>query len=104
MLERTEETFDVVQLSGVDTHSATEAGAFTLAENYLYTVEAFQTYLKRLKPDGVLNLDPLDAAARRPHAHRVAAPLCPGMGGAPRGRDRGTRLPTSTFFDPVSSP
>jgi spermine/spermidine synthase len=56
VLERTEETFDVVQLSGVDTHSATEAGAFTLAENYLYTVEAFQTYLKRLKPDGVLTL------------------------------------------------
>jgi len=55
-LERTTDRFDVVQLSGVDTHSATEAGAFSLAENYLYTVEAFHTYLTRLKPGGVVTL------------------------------------------------
>jgi hypothetical protein len=55
-LERSTDRFDIVQLSGVDTHSATEAGAFSLAENFLYTVEAFKTYLERLKPGGVVTL------------------------------------------------
>ncbi|MBN2492828.1 MAG: hypothetical protein JXQ29_18410, partial [Planctomycetes bacterium] len=55
-LERTPEKFDIIQLSGVDTHSATEAGAFSLAENFLYTVEAFQAYFARLKPGGILTL------------------------------------------------
>jgi hypothetical protein len=55
-LERSKERFDVVQLSGVDTFSTTEAGAFTLSENYLYTVEAFRTYAQHLNPGGVITL------------------------------------------------
>jgi hypothetical protein len=55
-LERSTEKFDVVQLSGVDTFSTTQAGAFALAENYLYTVEAFETFLRKLNPGGVLTL------------------------------------------------
>ncbi len=55
-LERSEDKYDVVQLSGVDTFSTTEAGAFSLSENYLYTVEAFQTYAARLKPEGAITL------------------------------------------------
>lgn len=55
-LERAEKKYDIVQLSGVDTHSATEAGSFALAENFLYTVEAFRTYFEHLKPGGILTL------------------------------------------------
>ena len=55
-LERSEENYDVVQLSGVDTFSTTEAGAFSLSENYLYTVEAFQTFMRHLREGGVLTL------------------------------------------------
>jgi hypothetical protein len=55
-LERGSERYDVIQLSGVDTFSTTEAGAFTLSENYLYTVEAFRTYFDRLRPDGIVTL------------------------------------------------
>ncbi len=55
-LERSPERYDIVQLSGVDTLSSTEAGAFALSENFLYTLEAFDTYLRHLTPDGVLTL------------------------------------------------
>jgi spermidine synthase len=51
---RSEETFDVIQMSLTDTWAATGAGAFTLSENGLYTVEAWQIFLRHLSPNGVL--------------------------------------------------
>jgi predicted membrane-bound spermidine synthase len=55
-LRRTDETYDVIQATMVDTWAATAAGAFALAENNLYTVEAFHDYVARLSDDGVLSL------------------------------------------------
>jgi hypothetical protein len=46
--------FDVIQMTGVDTWAATVAGALSLTENNLYTVEAFREYFDHLKPDGML--------------------------------------------------
>ena len=40
----------------VDTWAATAAGAFSLTENNLYTVEAFRDYVAHLEPDGILSL------------------------------------------------
>jgi hypothetical protein len=40
----------------VDTWAATAAGAFTLTENNLYTVEAFEDYVNHLTDDGVLTM------------------------------------------------
>ena len=37
----------------VDTWASTAAGAFSLSENNLYTVEAFEEYFEHLKPGGV---------------------------------------------------
>jgi spermidine synthase len=53
-LSRTPGAFDVIQMSLVDTWAATTAGAFSLSENGLYTVEAFQVFLDALRPGGVL--------------------------------------------------
>jgi hypothetical protein len=53
---RSEETFDVIQMSLIDTWAATGAGAFTLSENGLYTVEAWQIFLRRLNPNGVFTV------------------------------------------------
>lgn len=53
---RTDESFDLIQMSLVDTWAATGAGAFTLSENGLYTVEAWQTFVSRLAPDGVFTV------------------------------------------------
>ncbi len=55
-VESRKKTYDLIQLSGVDTYSASQAGAFALSENFLYTREAMATYLKHLSPKGVLTL------------------------------------------------
>ncbi len=54
-LSRDQRKFDVIQLSGVDTSVAQAAGAYALSENFIYTVEAFDQYLKHLKEDGIVN-------------------------------------------------
>ena len=50
----TTERFDIVQLSGVDTFTVHSASAMVTAEDYLYTVDAFEDFLGLLKDDGVL--------------------------------------------------
>ena len=52
-LTRSEESFDVIQMSLIDTWAATGAGAFTLSENGLYTVEGWQVFLDHLNPNGL---------------------------------------------------
>jgi spermidine synthase len=53
-LRSTQQQFDVVQMTLVDTWASTAAGAFALSENNLYTVEAFREYFEHLKPDGMI--------------------------------------------------
>jgi SAM-dependent methyltransferase len=55
-LTRTDRRFDVLQISLVDTWASTGAGAFSLSENGLYTLEAWRVFLDRLKPGGVLSV------------------------------------------------
>jgi hypothetical protein len=50
---RTNERFDLIQMSLIDTWAATGAGAFSLSENGLYTVEGWKHFLDALTPDGV---------------------------------------------------
>ena len=50
------ESFDLVYMNGVDTWAALSSGAYTLAENYLYTVNALQDYLRLLRPDGLISI------------------------------------------------
>lgn len=49
-------TYDLVQMSAVDTWAAGSTGALALMENSLYTVESFQAILRCLKPDGYLSV------------------------------------------------
>lgn len=51
---RSSETFDVVVLSLVSGYHPVRSGAYSLAEDYRYTVEAFDDALARLEPDGLL--------------------------------------------------
>ena len=53
---RSRRSFDVIQMSLIDTWAATGAGAFTLTENGLYTVEAWRRFLDRLNPDGLFTV------------------------------------------------
>lgn len=55
-MARSEERFDLLQMSLIDTWAATGAGAFSLSENGLYTVEAWKVFLERLAPSGVFTV------------------------------------------------
>ncbi|MCE9595451.1 MAG: hypothetical protein K8S98_14785 [Planctomycetes bacterium] len=54
-IARTDQSFDILQVSLIDTWAATAAGAFTFTENSLYTLEAWKLFLTRLTPRGVLS-------------------------------------------------
>ena len=91
-LTRAPGRFDVLQMSLIDTWAATGAGAFTLSENGLYTLEGWRVFLRALTPNGVFSVsrwyDPaaasettrllalgiaalLDAGVRAPREHLV---------------------------------
>jgi SAM-dependent methyltransferase len=55
-LTRDNDRYDLIQASLIDTWAATGAGAHALSENGLYTVEAIQLFLDRLKPGGLLSV------------------------------------------------
>jgi len=53
-LRRTTERFDVIILSLVNSYHPVRSGAYSLAEDYRYTVEAFQDAIAHLTPEGLL--------------------------------------------------
>jgi hypothetical protein len=48
--------YDTVHIGFTNTLAANLGAAYALAENHLYTVEAFEEYLDHLKPGGILNV------------------------------------------------
>ncbi len=54
-LTRSRGGYDLIQISLIDSWAATAAGAFSLAENNLYTVEAYLLYLDKLAAGGVVS-------------------------------------------------
>ncbi len=54
-IRRSSEQFDLIQASMIDTWAATASGAFSLAENALYTVEAFADYWQHHTPGGLVH-------------------------------------------------
>jgi hypothetical protein len=55
-LARTDKRYDIIQISLIDTWAATSAGAYALSENSLYTTQAWDIFLDRLKPTGILSV------------------------------------------------
>ena len=53
-VERTPDRFDIVDLALTAPYRPVTSGAYSLAENYLLTVEALQQYLEVLSPGGLL--------------------------------------------------
>jgi len=51
------EKFDIIQASCIATWSATTAGAFSLAENSLYTVDAWEIFYKHLTKEGIISFN-----------------------------------------------
>ncbi len=46
--------YDLIEIALLDSFAASSAGLYALNESYLYTVEALQAMLEKLKPDGYL--------------------------------------------------
>lgn len=53
-VQRTEERYDIVDLALTAQYRPVTSGAYSLAENYTITVEAFNAYLQRLAPGGIV--------------------------------------------------
>jgi len=53
-VRRSNEKYQVLQATLVDTWASTAAGAFALSENNLYTSDAFYDYLNHLTDDGIM--------------------------------------------------
>jgi spermidine synthase len=52
----TREKFDLIQMSMIDTWAATGAGAFSLSENGLYTLEGWRAFFKALNNNGIFTV------------------------------------------------
>lgn len=55
-LTRSAGGYDLLQIALIDSWAATASGAYALAENNLYTVEACELYLQRLAPHGLVSI------------------------------------------------
>jgi hypothetical protein len=55
-IDRSDQRFDIIQCSLIDTWAATAAGAFVLSENSLYTQQAWVSILEHLTPRGVFSV------------------------------------------------
>jgi hypothetical protein len=104
-LEGSEDRYDVIRASLIDTWASTAAGGFVLSENGLYTVEAWRLFLRRLTPSGVLavtrwHLPAAPAEAQRLVALAAEAVDAEGLGPA-AGRIIAMTLP-SPIYDPMA--
>lgn len=55
-LARTDRRYDVIDLSLADSAGLSSPGGFAVVEKYAYTREAFASYLRALKPGGILSV------------------------------------------------
>jgi len=85
------QSFDVIEMTLVDTWASTAAGAFALSENSLYTVEAFCAYFDHLAPDGILAVTRWEFRQPR-EALRVVSVAIEAL------RERGVTSPVRNFM------
>jgi spermidine synthase len=55
-LQRTKQHFDLINVSLLESMGAVSAGVYSLNENYLFTREAIEVSLERLRPGGILSI------------------------------------------------
>lgn len=56
VLRSSDRDFDLIVMHAIDTWTASSQGAYSLTENFLYTSEAMQDLLSRLRPGGVVSI------------------------------------------------
>ena len=98
VLSRTDRKFDILQMSLIDTWAATGAGAFTLTENGLYTLEGWRVFLNTLKPGGVFSVSRWFAPATISETSRLLALAVAAL------HDRGVRRPADHLIMVARAP
>jgi len=53
-IESSSRKYDLIQITLLDSFAASSAGVYALSENYLYTTEALESYIKHLTEEGIL--------------------------------------------------
>ncbi len=53
-LRRSDQQYDIIQMTGTDTYTALSSGSYVMSESYLYTLEAYDDFLDHLTDDGVI--------------------------------------------------
>jgi len=66
-IKRKDKKYNLIYLPLVDSWAATYSGAYSLSENYLYTVEAFQDYYDRVGDDGFISISRWEYIPERPY-------------------------------------
>lgn len=64
-LMRDQAKYDIIQMTGIDTWTSLASGAYVLAENYLYTVEAVQQMYEHLADGGIVQITRMGANMER---------------------------------------
>lgn len=64
-LMRDKTKYDIIQMTGIDTWTSLASGAYVLAENYLYTVEAVQQMYEHLEEGGIIQVTRMGANMER---------------------------------------
>jgi hypothetical protein len=72
-LTRSGEKFDLIQASLVDTYAASAAGAMTLVENSLYTVDGWRVFYEHLRPGGIITFSRWDFGPEAAQTFRLVA-------------------------------
>ncbi len=70
---RSKDRYDIIQSSLTDTWAASSAGAYALSENSLYTVEAWDSFLDHLTPNGILTVSRWYYPGQPMEAYRLTA-------------------------------
>ena len=55
-LRRSDQRYDIIQMTGTDTYAALASGSYVMSESYLYTAQAYDDYFAHLTDDGVISV------------------------------------------------
>ncbi len=88
----TRERFDLVEIGLIDSIGLSQAGGYSVEENYTYTAEAIRDYLKCLAPGGILSITVWDRLSPPRNVPRLLSTVVEAL------RRRGDPRPENRVF------